>query len=83
VGTGIDMNGIGRHIKMRKGVVIEMTMGFENIPFGLTDSVSTLPFVDSSKIERTVNECVRMSKVDIFSKRKEFVVRGVGNQMSQ
>ena len=75
MGTGINMNGIGRHIKKRKGVVIEMTMGFENIPFGLTDSVSTLPFIDSSKIEWTVNECVRMSKVDIFSMRKQFVAR--------
>ena len=72
------MNGIGWHIKMQKGVVIEMTMGFENIPFGLTDSVSTLPFVDSSKIEWTMNECVHMSKVDIFSKRKEFVASSVG-----
>ena len=78
MGTGINMNGIGRHIKKRKGVVIEMTMGFENIPFGLTYSVPTLPFVDSSKTKRTVNECIRMSKVDIFSKRKEFVVSIVG-----
>ncbi len=58
--------------------MIEMTMGFQNIPFGLTDSVTTLPFVDNRKIERTVNECVRMSKVGVFLKRKEFVVSGVG-----
>jgi hypothetical protein len=72
------MNGIGWDIKTRKGVVIEMTMGFENIPFGLTYSVPTLLFVDSSKIERTVNEFVRMSKVDIFLKREEFVASSIG-----
>ena len=60
-----------------------MTMGLQNIPFSLTDSVSTLPFVNSRKVKRAVNECVRMSEVDVFPKRKEFVVRGVGNQMSQ
>ena len=58
--------------------MIEMTMGFQNIPFSLTDSVSTLPFVDSRKVKRTVNECVRMSEVDVFPKRKEFVVSSVG-----
>ena len=58
--------------------MIEMTMRFQNIPFGLTDSVSTLPFVNSRKVERTVNECVRMSKVDVFLKRKEFVASSVG-----
>ena len=72
------MNGIGRHIKTRNGVVIEMTMGFENIPLGVTYSVPTLPFVDSSKIKQTVNECVRMSEVDIFLKREEFVASSVG-----
>ena len=78
MGAGIDVNGIGRHIKTREGVVIEMTMGFQNIPFDLTDSVSTLLFVDSRKIKRTVNECVCMSKVDVFLKRKEFVASSVG-----
>ena len=58
--------------------MIEMTMGFQNIPFDLTDSVSTLLFVDSRKIKRTVNECVCMSKVDVFLKRKEFVASSVG-----
>ena len=47
--TGIDMNGIGRHIKTRNWVVIEIAMGFEDIPFDLTDSVTTLSFVDSAK----------------------------------
>ena len=78
MGNSIDMNGIGRHIKTRNGVVIEMTMGFENIPLGVTYSVPTLPFVDSSKIKQTVNECVRMSEVDIFLKREEFVASSVG-----
>ncbi len=72
------MNGIAWHINTREGVVIEMTMGFQNIPFDLTDSVSTLLFVDSRKIKRTVNECVCMSKVDVFLKRKEFVASSVG-----
>ena len=58
--------------------MIEMTMGFQNIPFSLTDSVSTLPCVDSRKVKRTVNECVRMSEVDVFPKRKEFVASSVG-----
>ena len=78
MGAGIDVNGIGRHIKTREGVVIEMTMRFQNIPFGLTDSVSTLPFVNSRKVERAVNECVCMSEADAFPKRKEFVASGVG-----
>jgi hypothetical protein len=56
--------------------VIEIAMGFEDIPFELTDSVTTLSFVDNSKIEQTVNECVRMSEVDIFTKREEFVSVG-------
>ena len=76
--AGIDMNGIGRHIKTRHWVVIEIAMGFEDIPFELTDSVTTLSFVDNSKIEQTVNECVRMSEVDIFTKREEFVTISVG-----
>ena len=70
------MNGIGRHIKTRNWVVIEIAMGFEDIPFDLTNSVTTLSFVDNSEIERTVNECVRMSEVDIFTKREEFVSVG-------
>jgi hypothetical protein len=58
--------------------VIEIAMGFEDIPFDLTDSVTTLSFVDNSKIKRTVNECVRMSEVDIYTKREEFVTISVG-----
>ncbi len=58
--------------------MIEMTIGFQNIPFSLTDSVSTLPFVNSRKVERTVNECVHISEVDVFSKRKEFVASSIG-----
>ena len=73
------MNGIGRHIKTRHWVVIEIAMGFEDIPFELTDSVTTLSFVDNSEIERTMNEeCVRMSEVDVFAKREEFVTISVG-----
>ena len=78
MGAGIDMNGIGRHIKTREGVVIEMTMRFQNIPFGLTDSVATLLFVNSRKVKRTVNGCIRMSEVDVFLKRKEFVASSIG-----
>ena len=58
--------------------MIEIAMGFEDIPFDLTDSVTTLSFVDNSEIERTVNECVHMSEVDIFTKREEFVTISVG-----
>jgi hypothetical protein len=58
--------------------VIEIAMGFEDILFDLTNSVTTLSFVDNSEIERTVNECVRMSEVDIFTKREEFVTISVG-----
>ncbi len=58
--------------------MIEMTTGFENIPFGLTYSVPTLPFVYSSNTKGTVIDCVRMSKVDTFLKRKEFVASSVG-----
>ncbi len=76
--TGIDMNGIGRYIKTRKHVVIEVAVGFEDIPFELADSVTTLLFVDGSKFERTMDECVHMSEVDIFTKREEFVPISVG-----
>ena len=58
--------------------MIEMTMGFQNITFSLTDSVTTLPFVNSRKVKWTMNECVRMSEVDVFLKRKEFVASSVG-----
>jgi hypothetical protein len=58
--------------------VIEIAMGLEDIPFNLTDSVTTLSFDDNSEIERTMNECVRMSEVDIFGKREEFVTISVG-----
>ncbi len=58
--------------------MIEMTMGLQNIPFSLTDSVSTLPFVNGRKVKRAVYECVCMSEVGVFSKRKEFVASGVG-----
>ena len=60
------MNGVGRYIKARKRVVMKSAMGFEDIPFELTDSVTTLSFVDGSKFERTMDECVRMSEVDIY-----------------
>ena len=53
--------------------MIEIAMGFEDIPFNLTDSVTTLLFVDNSEIEWTMNEYVRMSEVDVFAKREEFV----------
>ena len=59
-------------------MVKEMTMGFENIPFGLTYSIQSLPIVDSSKIEWTMNECVQMSEINIFSKREEFFSSSVG-----
>ena len=72
------MNGIGQYIKMRKRVVIEIAVGFEDIPFELTDSVTTLSFVDGSEVKRTMDECVRMSEVDIFTKGKEFVTISVG-----
>ena len=55
MGAGIDMNRIGRHIKTRNWVVIEIAMGFEDIPFNLTDSVMPLLFVDNSEINRTMN----------------------------
>ena len=56
----------------------EIAVGFEDIPFELADSVTTLSFVDGSKFERTLDECVRMSEVDIFTKREEFVLISVG-----
>ena len=58
--------------------MIEIAVGFEYIPFELTDSVTTLSFVDGSKFERTMDECVRMSEVDICTKGKEFVSSSVG-----
>ncbi len=67
------MNRIGWYIKTRKGVVIEITVGFEYIPFELTDSVTTLSVVDGSEFKRTMDECVRMSEVDTCTKGKEFV----------
>ena len=76
--AGIDMNRISRLIKTQNWVVIEIAMGLEDIPFNLTDSVTTLSFDDNSEIERTMNECVRMSEVDIFGKREEFVTISVG-----
>jgi hypothetical protein len=76
--TGIDMNGIGRYIKTRKRVVIEIAVGCEDIPFELTDSVTTLSFVDGSEFEWTMDECVRMSEVDIFTKGEEFASISIG-----
>lgn len=52
-------------------------MGFENVPVGLTNSVPTFSIVDGRKVKRSMDECVRMSEVDIFSKRKEFVTGSV------
>ena len=52
-------------------------MGFENVPVGLTNSVPTFSIVDGRKIKRSMDECVRMSEVDIFLKRKEFVTGSV------
>ena len=71
------MHRICRYIKTRKGVVIEVAVGFEYIPFELTDSVTTLAFVDSGEVKRTMDECVRMSEVDVFAKREEFVTISV------
>ncbi len=78
MGASINVNGVCRHIKTWNKVVKEMTMGFENIPFGLTYSVPTLPIIDSSKIEWTMNECVQMSEINIFSKREKFFLISVG-----
>ena len=72
------MNGVGRYIKTRKRVVMKSAMGFEDIPFKLTDSVTTLLFVDYIEFERTMDECVRMSEIDIFTKREEFVSISIG-----
>ena len=55
----------------------EITMGFENVPVGLTNSVPTLSIVDGRKVKRSKDECVRMSEVDIFPKRKEFVTGSI------
>ena len=76
--ASIDMDGISRHIKTWNWVVIEMAVGFEDIPVELTDSVTTLPFVDGSEFKRTMNECVRVSKVDIVAKREEFMASSIG-----
>ncbi len=76
--AGIDMNRIGPHIKTRKGVVIEIAVGFEYSPFELTDSVTTLLFIDGSKVKRTMDKCVCMSEVDISTKEKEVVLSSVG-----
>jgi len=72
------MHRICRYIKTRKGVVIEVAVGFEYIPFELTDSVTTLAFVDSGEVKRTMDECVRMSEGDICTKGKEFMSSSVG-----
>ena len=64
-------------------------MGFENVPVGLPNSVPFFSIVDARKVKRSMNECVRVSEVDIFPKRKEFVTGSVrlrairrANQMS-
>ncbi len=54
-----------------------MAMGFENVPVGLTNSVPTFLIVDGRKVKRSMDECVRVSEVDIFPKRKEFVTGSV------
>ncbi len=43
-----------------------MAMGFEKIPFGLTYCVPTLSIVDQCELEWTMDECVRMSEVNVF-----------------
>jgi hypothetical protein len=53
-------------------------MGFENVPVGLTNSVPTLPVIDSSKLEWTVDVRVRMSKVDVLSIWNEVVAGSIG-----
>ena len=52
-------------------------MGFESVPVRLTNSVPTFSIVDGRKVKRSMDECVRMSEVGIFSKRKEFVTGSV------
>ncbi len=52
-------------------------MGFENVPVGLTNSVPTFSIVDGRKVKRAMDECVRVSEVDKFPKRKEFVMGSV------
>jgi hypothetical protein len=37
--------------------VIEITMGFENVPVGLTNSVPTFSIVDGGKVKRSMDEC--------------------------
>ena len=64
-------------------------MEFENVPVGLTNSVPTFSIVDGRKVKRSMDECVQVSEVDIFPKKKKFVMGSVGlravrraNQMS-
>ena len=52
-------------------------MGFENVPVGLTNSVPTFSIVDGRKVKRSMDECVRVSEVDIFPKRKELMTGSV------
>ena len=58
--------------------MIKIAVGFEYIPFELTDSVTALSFVDGSEFERNMDECVHMSEVDICTKGKEFVLSSIG-----
>ena len=76
--AGINMNRVCRHVKTRKGVVIEIAVGFECIPLELTDSVAGLSFIDGCKFKGTMDVSVGMSQIDIFAKGKEFVSNRVG-----
>jgi hypothetical protein len=59
-------------------MVKKVTMGFEDVPVGLTNSVPTPLMIDGSEVKRTMNIRVPMSEVDTLSKRKEIVAISIG-----
>ena len=68
--SAVDMNRIWWHIKARKWVVEHSTMGFEDVPIWLGDTISSFPTVDSSKVKRAMDKCIVMFQINLLTKCK-------------
>jgi hypothetical protein len=58
--------------------VKKVTMGFENVPVGLTNSVPTFAMIDGRKVKWAMNVRVQMGEVDVLLKGKEVMATSVG-----
>jgi hypothetical protein len=72
------MNRISWYIKTWDGIVKHWSVGFQDVPSTLRNSVASLLAVDGGKSKRLMDISVRVSEVCISAIREEFVSVSIG-----